>query len=87
VRTPCPLRAEGPLRTGQKSLNSGASPGTGEATALARARTGAAVPLAAHRTGRIGALAAEIERGGGRAIAITTDVGEEKHARANFPGC
>jgi NADP-dependent 3-hydroxy acid dehydrogenase YdfG len=60
----------------------GASSGIGEATALACARAGAAVSLAARRTERIGALAKKIEDGGGRALAITADVGEEGQARA-----
>ena len=53
----------------------GASSGIGEATALACARAGAAVALAARRTERIEDLAARIERDGGRALAIATDVG------------
>jgi clavulanate-9-aldehyde reducatase len=60
----------------------GASSGIGEATALACAQAGAAVALAARRADRIDALAARIRGGGGRALAVPTDVGEEEQARA-----
>src|SRR3954462_5580867 len=60
----------------------GASSGIGEATALACAKAGAAVSLAARRTERIEQLAARIEQDGGRALAVTADVGEEEQARA-----
>jgi clavulanate-9-aldehyde reducatase len=59
----------------------GASSGIGEATALAAAQAGAAVSLAARRTDRIEALAKRIEQDGGRALAITADVGDEQQAR------
>jgi NADP-dependent 3-hydroxy acid dehydrogenase YdfG len=55
----------------------GASSGIGEAVALACAEAGAAVALAARRSDRIESLASRIERGGGRAIAVATDVGKE----------
>jgi NADP-dependent 3-hydroxy acid dehydrogenase YdfG len=60
----------------------GASSGIGEATALAASRAGAAVALAARRADRIEALAARIEDEGGRAIALPTDVADERSARA-----
>jgi len=60
----------------------GASSGIGEATALACVEAGAAVALAARRADRIEALAARIAEGGGRAVAIPADVGEEAQARA-----
>jgi len=60
----------------------GASSGIGEATALACSQAGAAVALAARRTDRIDALAKRIVDGGGRAIAVQTDVGNEEQARA-----
>jgi clavulanate-9-aldehyde reducatase len=66
---------------GQIVAITGASSGIGEATALACARAGAAVALAARRADRIEALAQRIEAGGGRAIAVPTDVGEEDQAR------
>jgi NADP-dependent 3-hydroxy acid dehydrogenase YdfG len=64
----------------------GASSGIGEATALAAVEAGASVALAARRTDRIGALAARINDGGGRAIAITTDVSDEASAKAFIDG-
>jgi clavulanate-9-aldehyde reducatase len=60
----------------------GASSGIGEATALAAAESGAAVALGARRTDRIDALAQRINDGGGRAIAIGVDVGDEDQANA-----
>lgn len=60
----------------------GASSGIGEATALACARAGAAVSLAGRRGDRIDALAQRIEEEGGRAIALPTDVADEREARA-----
>jgi NADP-dependent 3-hydroxy acid dehydrogenase YdfG len=60
----------------------GASSGIGEATALACARAGAAVSLAARRADRIEQLARRIEEDGGRALALPTDVADERQARA-----
>jgi clavulanate-9-aldehyde reducatase len=65
----------------------GASSGIGEATALACAQAGAAVGLAARRSDRIEGLAARIVQGGGRAIAVPTDVGEEEQARTFVNRC
>jgi clavulanate-9-aldehyde reductase len=67
--------------SGQVVAVTGASSGIGEATALACAKAGAAVALAARRLDRVQALAERIERDGGRAIAVQTDVGEEAQAR------
>ena len=60
----------------------GASSGIGEATAVACARAGAAVALGARRDDRITALARRIEDEGGRAVALATDVTDERQARA-----
>jgi NADP-dependent 3-hydroxy acid dehydrogenase YdfG len=60
----------------------GASSGIGEATALACVEAGAAVALAARRADRIEALATRINDEGGSAVAVTTDVGDERQARA-----
>jgi NADP-dependent 3-hydroxy acid dehydrogenase YdfG len=68
--------------SGQVVAVTGASSGIGEATAIACARSGAAVALAARRSDRIEALAERITGEGGRAIAVTTDVGDEGQARA-----
>ncbi|MCW3013994.1 MAG: oxidoreductase [Solirubrobacterales bacterium] len=60
----------------------GASSGIGEATALACVAAGASVSLAARRADRIEALAARITDEGGTAIAVRTDVSDERQARA-----
>lgn len=60
----------------------GASSGIGEATALAAVEAGAAVSLAARRSDRIEALAARINDDGGTAVALPTDVSDERQARA-----
>jgi len=52
----------------------GASGGIGAATVRLLARRGATVVLAARRAEAITALAGEIERAGGRALAVQTDV-------------
>lgn len=67
--------------TGQAIAITGASSGIGEATALACARAGASVALAARRADRIEALAARINDEGGRAVALPTDVADERQAR------
>ncbi len=59
---------------GQVAIITGASAGIGEATARMLAREGATVVLVARRKERLDALKAEIERAGGRALAIAADV-------------
>jgi NADP-dependent 3-hydroxy acid dehydrogenase YdfG len=72
--------SERPLE-GKVAAITGASSGIGEATARAFVAAGASVSLAARREDRITRLASELE-GGGRALAIATDVAREEEARA-----
>jgi NADP-dependent 3-hydroxy acid dehydrogenase YdfG len=67
---------------GAVALVTGASSGIGEATARALAERGAAVAIAARRKSRLDGLAREIERQGGRALAIETDVTVREQAGA-----
>jgi len=71
-----------PDLSGRVAAITGASSGIGEATAVTLARAGAAVSLAARRGDRITELAERIEREGGRALAIETDVTDEAQANA-----
>jgi NAD(P)-dependent dehydrogenase (short-subunit alcohol dehydrogenase family) len=56
----------------------GASSGIGRATALAFARRGASVVVAARRDHALQEVVAECEREGGRALAVPTDVSNER---------
>jgi NADP-dependent 3-hydroxy acid dehydrogenase YdfG len=66
--------------TGAVALVTGASSGIGAATARALAAQGAAVALAARRKERLEQLAAEIGKGGGRALVLETDVTDARQA-------
>ena len=67
---------------GKVAAVTGATSGIGEATAVALAGAGAKVALAGRREDRLTALAERIERDGGRALAVPTDVGDEAQANA-----
>jgi NAD(P)-dependent dehydrogenase (short-subunit alcohol dehydrogenase family) len=60
--------------SGEAAIVTGASGGLGRHFALVLARAGAKVALAARRLDRLGALAAEIEGLGGRALPVACDV-------------
>src|SRR6476661_7039933 len=68
--------------SGRTIAITGASSGIGEAVALACAEAGAAVALGARREDRITELAKRINDDGGRAVALPTDVTDEREARA-----
>jgi NADP-dependent 3-hydroxy acid dehydrogenase YdfG len=60
----------------------GASSGLGEATARLLSAQGATVVLGARRADRLQALAKEIEAGGGKALALETDVTRREQVKA-----
>lgn len=70
--------------SGRTALVTGASSGLGANFARALAASGAAVAVAARRADRLEALVAEIEAAGGRALAVTMDVADERSIGAGF---
>ena len=67
---------------GKVSLVTGASSGLGARFAQVLAENGASVVLVARRTERLTALRAQIEKAGGKAIAVAADV-RDRHAMAS----
>jgi NAD(P)-dependent dehydrogenase (short-subunit alcohol dehydrogenase family) len=65
---------------GTVALVTGASSGIGSATAAALAHGGAAVALAARRKDRLESLAARIVDQGGTALALKSDITDERQA-------
>ena len=66
---------------GKVVVITGASSGLGEATARHLAAQGASVVLGARRVERIEALAGELTGGGGKALAVATDVTDREQVR------
>ncbi|MBF2761301.1 MAG: SDR family oxidoreductase [Ectothiorhodospiraceae bacterium AqS1] len=68
--------------SGKKALITGASSGIGRACAVALAMAGATTTIAARRTEALEALAAEIEKAGAKAKALTMDICDTKAMQA-----
>jgi len=62
---------------GRVAIVSGAGDGIGRSSALALARDGAAIVLGARTPERLATIAAEIEAGGGQALAVPTDLADQ----------
>jgi NAD(P)-dependent dehydrogenase (short-subunit alcohol dehydrogenase family) len=69
---------------GKVALVTGASSGLGENFARRLAAEGATVAVAARRADRLGKLVAEIEQGGGKALALSLDVTDPASVEAVF---
>lgn len=68
------------ILSGKTALVTGASSGIGQSTAIALAAAGARVALVARRADRLRDLAAQIEAGGGQALARAADITDEADA-------
>jgi 3-oxoacyl-[acyl-carrier protein] reductase len=71
------MPAEPPLQ-GRVAVVTGASRGIGRAAAWQLAQLGAAVALVARSASELAQAAAEIESGGGRALAVSADIGRHE---------
>ena len=69
---------------GKIALVTGASSGLGDNFARVLAAAGATVAVAARRTERLATLVADIERAGGKAIAVAMDVSDPASVKAGF---
>ncbi len=68
--------------SGKIVVITGASSGLGEAAARLLASQGAAVVLGARRAERLASLVNEVTAGGGKALAVTTDVADRAQVKA-----
>jgi NAD(P)-dependent dehydrogenase (short-subunit alcohol dehydrogenase family) len=69
------------------AMVTGAGSGIGKASAVALAKAGYALVLAGRRQEPLDAAAAEIEKAGGQALAVATDVGDPESVEALFQAC
>ena len=69
------------------ALITGSGTGVGRVTALTLARAGYAIVLSGRRPEPLEAVKAEIEAAGGKAIAVSTDVGDPASVAALFAQC
>ena len=69
------------------AMVTGAGSGIGKASAVALAKAGYALVLAGRRREPLDAAAAEIEKAGGAALAVATDVGDPESVEALFQAC